>query len=289
VATKRRPDGWNARTAPPPSNLEDSNVWLWDYTQNIWVQAHRDAEDALATKGHVSLAYNFCKRLQARRNQHVCLIMLAAGGTAIAEWLPKGGRVVGAKGKMFRGLSGAYAAAMQAEIPILPNGLRRLGELQDEGADVLLWHQGEADADYRGTTGYEWMARFLKVIDVLRRPAGIGATRMRMLKDDAPILVGTLLSGGQWRGQSTDDRNVEIARLPRRDRNIRIVNARGLESDDGLHFSPMAIAQLGERYFEAYMPPPRRTGLAAWAKGLRLRIYRLRMRIIRRVRNCLPD
>lgn len=237
----------------------NGNVFVWEQIPGAgqttgWKCAGPDSPDwPWMTTGN-SLAYHFCDMLQRATGRPVCLVMHAAGGQPIAEWLPGGGGVSGATGHMYSTLNAAMIAARAAT---LPTG----GTLDSWGVsrgDYLLWHQGEADADYTGTTGAQWIARLRSVIATLRNPAGGGSSADPFIQSNAPVLVGELLHGGTSGGNATDDRNSEIARLDREEPLVAAVSSWNLASLDNLHFTGSSLQEFGWRYFQRLGVFPKR-------------------------------
>lgn len=240
----------------------NGSVYAWEQIPGDgqtagWKVAGPDSPDwPWGTTGN-SLAYHFCDMLQRATGRPVYLVMHAAGGQQIAEWMPGGGGVSGASGHMFTSLN---AALVGARASTLPTG----GTLASWGisqADVLLWHQGEADADYTGTTGVQWFSRFRSVINTMRTAAGTSAAPM--VKPGAPVLVGELLIGGTSGGNATDSRNAEIARLDRDEPLVASVSSADLRSDDNLHFIGADLQEFARRYLDRLAVFPKHIPRAA--------------------------
>lgn len=201
-----------------------------------------------------SLAYQFCDRLQRATGRTVCLLIVAAGGQPVSEWLPAGGGY-GGTGAMWGALAAAHTMALDTPVPGRTDGLtlRGMGRLR---ADYLLWHQGEADANYRPApynagTDAEYKSRFLRFINAGIDPASVGSSAEPFIwADQTPILMGELFWGGTSGGLATDDRNTAIRELDRENPMIVRVSSRNLGSLDGLHFTGSALCTLADRYFE---------------------------------------
>lgn len=227
----------------------NGSVFCWEQIPGVgqtvgWKCAGPDSPDwPWGTTGN-SLSYHFCDMLQRVTGRPVYLVMHAAGGQPIAEWMPGGGGVSGATGAMFTTLNAAFQAALDGPLP----GGSTLRGWGVQRADYLLWHQGEADADYTGTTGLQWIQRFRTVLNTLRTGAGTSADPM--LQVSAPVLVGELLWGGTSGSNATDSRNAEIARLDREEPLVAAVTSRSLGSLDNLHFTGGALQEFGWRYFQ---------------------------------------
>lgn len=257
----------------------NGQVWVWEQIPGAgqtvgWKLAGPDSPDWPFVSTGNNLAYHFCDILQRATGRPVYLVMHAAGGQPIAEWLPSGGGVAGATGHMFSTCNAALTAARTAT---LPTG----GTLASWGvsrADYMLWHQGEADADYRGTTGAQWIQRFRSMVATMRDPASGGSSADPFIGTHAPVLVGELLHGGTSDGQPTDDRNAEIARLDREEPLIAAVSSRGLASVDNLHFTGAALQEFGWRYFSRLGVFPKRVPDESSVDAVRIagRLMRLR-------------
>lgn len=233
----------------------NGSVYVWEQFPGAgqtagWKVAGPDSPDwpFLATGN--SLAYHFCDALQRATGRPVYLVFHATGGQPIAQWLPGGGGVAGATGHMFSTLNSVLTSLRAAPLPtggtLASHGI--------EAADIMLWHQGEADADYQGTTGAQWIGRFKTMVATMRDPSSGGSGAAPFIKPNAPVLVGELLHGGTnggavGVGSSTDDRNVEIALLDAQEPLVAAVSSRDLDGTDNLHFSGAALQEFGDRYF----------------------------------------
>ncbi|WP_245290809.1 sialate O-acetylesterase [Methyloligella halotolerans] len=104
--------------------------------------------------------------------------------------------------------------------------------------DVMLWHQGEAD---RGCdTGWyrealDWLVASLR--------------EKRILKRNGPVLLGGLAS------PLDACVNCALVEAAQDHMLMRFVDVGGIPAEGGLeHFSGAGLAELGQRYFEAYHP-----------------------------------
>lgn len=239
----------------------NNNVYMWEQFPGTgqtegWKRAGPASTDWPFTSTGNSITYHFADMLQRQTGRTVLVVMQAAGGQPIAEWLPGGGGVAGATGFMYSTLNGALVGARAAPIPGRTDGAT-LTSLGIPAGDLLLWHQGEADADYRGTTGAQWKGRLRTIISTMRNPAGAGSGADPYIRDDAPVLVGQLLIGGTSGGNSTDDRNAQIAELDREERLIGAVSADGLLTSDNLHFDGESLVEFARRYYERMFTLPK--------------------------------
>lgn len=240
----------------------NNNVYMWEQfpgagqTQG-WKRAGPGSDGwPFGTVGN-HIAYHYADMVQRQTGRTVLVVNQAVGGQAVAQWLPGGGGVPGATGSLYLSLNGSLVGARAAAIPGRKDGAT-LTSLGMTAGDILLWHQGEADADYRGTTGEQWKSRFLKVVKTFRDPAAEGSSADPFIRKDAPVLIGELLRGGTSGGNPTDDRNVEIAELDREEPLMASVSSDGLKSDDNLHFTGASLVEFARRYFERtqVMPKP---------------------------------
>lgn len=235
-------------------STKNKSVYVWEQIPGTgqttgWKNAGPNSPDwPFITTGN-NHAYHFCDMLQRKTGRTVLLVMHAAGGQPIAEWLPSGGGVPGATGHMYSTLNAALVAARAEPIPGRLDGAT-LTSLGVERADILLWHQGEADADYRGTTGAQWKARFRSVVSTLRDPSSGGSGADPFIKDSAPVLVGELFRGGTSGGNPTDDRNVQIWELDKEEALVAAVSSEGLKADDDLHFNGSERPEFARRHIE---------------------------------------
>lgn len=237
----------------------NGQVYIWEGFPGAgqtegWKVAGPDSPDWPFLPTGNSIAYHFCDMLQRQTGRPVYLVMQAAGGQPIAEWLPGGGGVAGATGVMWGTLNGALEGARAAT---LPTG-GTLAQYGIEAADMLLWHQGEADADYRGTTAAQYLGRFRSAIATMRDPASAGSSADPLIQTYAPVIMGELLWGGMSGGQPTDSRNAEFATLDREEPLVTVASSRNLTSGDNLHFTGLALQEFARRYFERLGTFPKR-------------------------------
>lgn len=242
---------------------KNDHVWVFEaipgpgQTQG-WKCAGPDSPDWPFLPTGNSYGYQYCDRLQRKTGRTVLMLQVAAGGQPISEWLPGGGGY-GGTGSMWSSLAAAHTLALDTPVPGRGDGLtlRQTGRVR---ADILLWHQGEADANYRPTpynagTKEEYMSRFLRFYEAGIDPASVGSSAEPMFWFGTPVLMGELLWGGTnggavGVGSPTDDRNDAIAELDRIYPFIAKVSSRNLPSLDNLHFTGSGLVILGDRYFD---------------------------------------
>lgn len=220
---------------------------------SFWLEGGPDHPDfPLAVNGYANggISYSFARTIRRLYNRPVYLIVQAAGGQPINEWLPNG------NGKAPFGVQ--YRSLMQKCLwafnsPELSSKTLFL-------ADYFLWHQGEADATFNyNTTGAQWLVRFEAIIKMLRNP-NPSYSNLKVIGYGTPVLVGELFIGGKYvNNSSSDDRNVEIRKYQTgRDPYIINVPSSGLRSLDNLHFVARDLEDFGgRRYYEASLKVPK--------------------------------
>lgn len=218
-----------------------------------WKRAGPDSPDWPFLPTGNSLAYQFCDRLQRKTGRTVLMIMVAAGGQPIAEWLPGGGGAVGATGTMFSQINAALILARSLPVPGRTDGLTLTGTGRIR-ADYMLWHQGEADANYQPAPGAgtkaAYKARFRTMINTMRDPASGGSGADPFLWTQTPVIMGELLWGGMSGPNPTDDRNDALAELERENPLFALASSRSLPSLDNLHIAGSGLVEFGDRYFD---------------------------------------
>lgn len=253
----------------------EPGVYVWD--QNFsgthvkgWHEAGPDSPNWPWRGGNTNagIFYSFARRIRRETNREVRLIMHAAGGQPIANWVPGGSMWIGLLASI-RDAAASPELAYRATVPL---------------ADYLLFHQGEADADYTGTTGAQWTARFTAFINGMRtqQPTFGNVWPMRA---ETKVIIGELFRGGTnggspGVGSPTDDRNAEIrAYLDGGDPWITVASSHSFRSTDNLHISARDLDDFGlRRYYEAAMrlpivqPPARLSAAAAPVTNLNLAV-----------------
>lgn len=248
----------------------NGNVYMWEQFPGAgqttgWKAAGPASTDwpFMTTGNH--LAYHFADMLQRETGRTVLVVHHSVGGTPIAEWMPSGGGVSGATGTMWSALNSIMTAIRTTAIPGRSDGAT-LASLGVTEADMLLWHQGEADADYkiatdtRAATQAQYLQRFRSIISAMRDPAGSSVSADPMLKKAAPVLVGELLIGGTSSGSPTDDRNIALRKLGAEEALVTCVPSAGLLSTDNLHFNGRDLVEFARRYFHALGNFPKQAG-----------------------------
>lgn len=239
-------------------------VLVYDFTtpaNSYWLEGGPDSPDwpfTVSGNGNAGIAYSFCKSLRREQGRDVYLVMSAAGGQPIAEWLPGGGGVPGATGAQ-------WAVLMNKCVWAKTNGPLAVSKSFAglSFADYFLFHQGEADADYQGGTDATWLARFETFITNCRTPQP-SFDNHYLLRPDTPVMVGELLNGGTNGGSSgvgsaTDSRNSAIRQYETgRDPYIINVRSSNYRAADNLHFLARDLEDFGlRRYFNAAKRVPK--------------------------------
>jgi hypothetical protein len=228
-----------------------------------------DADWAFFSTGN-SIAYHFCDMLQRQTRRQVLLIMQAAGGRPIEEWFPGGGgysvrdpelpigNTMPATGFLYTQLLDSFNEAKTAPIPNRTDG-KSLNDLNQLGADVLLFHQGESNNDANsigtsaeGDAGRLYRIRFKRVIEFFR-PRLPGDSQSgpdeNIINYWTPVIIGELSRGNA----STSDRNGDIRTIADQENLIGLATSHGLKTtSDGIHFTGEALVEFARRYFNAY-------------------------------------
>lgn len=222
-------------------------VWDQDFSGTHvkgWHEAGPDAADWPWRGGNTNggIFYSFARRLRRETKRRVYVIMHAAGGQPIAEFIPGGTMWAGLIASI-RDAAGSPELAFRATIPL---------------ADYLLFHQGEADADYTGTTGEQWLARFDAFITAMRTQQPT-ANNVWPIRAETKVIIGELYRGGVSGANPTDSRNVEINYFMNgRDPYIGVARSHTYRSTDQLHISSRDLDDFGgQRYYEATMRLPK--------------------------------
>ena len=193
-----------------------------------------------------------------------CIVGHGAGGTPLWDFTqagPNGNATP--SGQYWSTLQTVWSAALVEALP--GRGGETLTDYNRITANFFAFCQGEADADYQGRyTGAQWIAALSAHFDNMLDPSG---SSVPIVNEGTILLVSELLRGGTnggaiGVGDTTDDRNVEINRLPYyagfslRD-NVRVISTAGLSkytldgdeigSDDNLHFNGAACEERGRR------------------------------------------
>lgn len=219
-------------------SYKNPNVFVWEQivgpqtTTTGWKACGPNGPDWPFINAGNNLGYHFCDLEQRATGRTVLLIQAAQGGAPISEFKPGGG--------IFALLNASMAAARAAAVPGRSDGAT-LNSLGITGADYLLIHQGEANADYTGR-GAGWRNEVRSVI------ASYKSATYGFVKPGAPVLIGELLHGGTSGGNPTDDRNADIEILNNSEPLIASVSSRDLQSDDNLHFTGEALVEFARRF-----------------------------------------
>lgn len=209
-----------------------------------WKCAGPDSNDWPYIKTGNSYPYHICDLVQRRTGRPVVGVIVAAGGQPICKFLPTNSVSGLDCGSMWNVLVANMALARTYALPFRQD-LKSMADLGCNQVDGVFGWQGEADADYRGTTGAEWKARLLMFDGLLRN--GIPGSVPPILKKNAPFLISELIHGGKSGPNTTDDRNVEIAQLDREQVFIASWSADGLSAPDGLHAEGASLVESARR------------------------------------------
>lgn len=199
-------------------DLETSElVKVWNVTNQDWETWDLTANPAQATGATVGancFTFHAAKRLSLKLNRKVRVIIAAAGGRPISDWVPT-------SGSEWQRMLTQTANAGIAEY------------------DAVFWHQGENDhartnADYK--TDFE---------------AFIAQVRAYAPTSNAPLLAGQLLNNGTTDNQNGVYSIEAMAEF--QDENVWLVPAKNLQHDSlttaSAHFSGWSLRELGRRYF----------------------------------------
>lgn len=228
----------------------EPGVYVWDQDFSGthvkgWHEAGPDSPNWPWRGGNTNsgIFYSFARRLRRETKRKVYVIMHAAGGQPIAEFLPGGSMWAGLIASI-RDAAGSPELAWRSTVPL---------------ADYILVHQGEADRD-GVTTGAQWLSRFEAVIAALRTQQPT-ANNVWPARAETKVLVGELFRGGLIGGLPSDSRNTEIRMFEHgRDPYITSVSSHTYRSVDDLHISSRDLDDFGgNRYYEAAMRLPKPT------------------------------
>ncbi len=161
--------------------------------------------------GGNNLALWFADAAADTLNEEVNLILVCKGSQSINEW--------GIDDPMY----GAVVRIYQA------TGL--------PPADVMLWHQGEADSTM---TSCNYKLRLFNLVARLRAAGVLAYT--------APVIMGEL------RYAPAQPINQALANIPTGQPDMYFVEADGLPDFDDVHYTGQALHDFGLRYWDAYAP-----------------------------------
>lgn len=261
LATGQSNELGHAGTTTGERRMINGNVYLWEQFPEAgqttgWKRAGPASTDwPFMTTGNAKF-YHFADMVQRMTGRVVLVVQQSVGGTPIAEWMPNGGGVSGATGFMWQSINASLVAARAAEIPGRTDGAT-LTSLNWAEADIMIWHQGEADADYRFATDArsaskaQYLQRHRSIIAAMRDPAASGSTAPKMIKAACPVIVGELLIGGTSGGNATDDRNDALRQMGAEDELVACAKSAGLRTTDNLHFDGADLVEYARRYFHA--------------------------------------
>ncbi len=167
----------------------------------------------------VGLSASFSDLFQKTTGKKVGLIPCADGGTRIEQWQPDG--------VLFD-----HAVSMT-----------RLAQRSSRLCGIL-WHQGESNC--RQFNREEYRRLFLNTMTALRRELGA---------EEVPLVIGELSEEivPSWGMVAVPQMNLLLNEMPKELPLCGIASSKGLPlKEDGLHFSSVALRELGRRYFEEY-------------------------------------
>jgi len=236
------------------------NIWTYEHFPDVdqtqgWKFGFKTSPDYPIDPGvGNAFDYHVAKHLEKTTGRPVLIAKQSAGGQGVAEWLPSGGGIPGATGSMFSSVSAMFEAAIAAPLPFRRDN-KSLIDLGISTADYMLWHQGEADADYRPNPARngegEYIETFKSVLSVFLNPSINGSSAAPKINENTQIVVGELLIGGNSAGNPTDDRNTDLERIASQIENVSFANCGNLTSTDGLHFDNDQAPRMAQKYIEA--------------------------------------
>ena len=209
------------------------NIWTYEHFPDVdqtqgWKFGFKTSPDYPIDPGvGNAFDYHVAKHLEKTTGRPVLIAKQSAGGQGVAEWLPSGGGIPGATGSMFSSVSAMFEAAIAAPLPFRRDN-KSLIDLGISTADYMLWHQGEADADYRPNPARngegEYIETFKSVLSVFLNPSINGSSAAPKINENTQIVVGELLIGGNSPGNPTDDRNTDLERIASQIENVSFSN-----------------------------------------------------------------
>lgn len=185
--------------------------------QSVW-----EGFGKYSLRSGVSLAASFADAYQRFSGAEVGLIPCAFGGSSLEQWMP--------------GENLFDNAVMQTKLA-----------LRDSTLAGVLWHQGENDSIAQADAS-TYFDRFRDMIEELRA---------QLSEPNVPLVVGELGSfvSSYERGRYAyaGDVNRALNRAAGEISRCAIATSESLGCrPDGLHFTSVALRELGLRYFEAY-------------------------------------
>ncbi|MGH6922224.1 MAG: DUF2793 domain-containing protein [Propylenella sp.] len=216
-----------ADSATDGSKTGHAGFFAWDYSAEEFNLAALGANPFnTAASDPNNLAFHFCKRLAEETGRAVYLVLYAVDGSSISGW----------NSTHFPVLDG-YVNDAIASPELIAAGLTQ--------ADVMLWHQGEADEATAAAT----YRSGLETLIASARAADWGSARM-------PFVAGEL-----FRGADKDEQNGTLRRMASdgKDLYLALASSTALTSvGDAVHFNGASLVTLGaERYYAEFANLPR--------------------------------
>jgi len=185
-------------------------------------------------------------------NRSVLIVMGAAGGTSVHG----GWEVHGAAGLLDDSINGVKDALTMGPNP------------KSNVVKGLLWHQGEADAEYlfQAVPYTAYYPKMLAIIDYLRSDSSVGAG-IPTVSESTPFINGGLVPEWWNRSNPYDIQRLAIESfiesLPTLRNYTWTASSHGLEADYGphpftdqfehIHFAAESERELGRRFFQAWI------------------------------------
>ena len=217
----------------------EPGVWCWEQFPKAnlgqtkgWKQAGPDDPDFPwnneSNDPNGGVLYARARHLRKTTGQQLYIIRQAHGGQPIREFIP-GGSVWPSLMVSLRDASASLQMAGRSPL-----------------ADEYHFFQGEADADYRGATGPQWLAGLDAHFAQMRKKQA-AYSNVQVCGPSTPVFLYELLHGGTTQGGlPTDDRNAEIKLFSdSRDPYVINVPSAGVGTTDNIHVDAVGLAELG--------------------------------------------
>lgn len=199
-----------------------------------WKEAGPDHPDFPWNNGtntpNGGILYARARHIKRTTGEDVYIIRQAHGGQPILQFLP-GGSVWPSLMTSIMDAAASPEMASRAGLPL---------------ADELHFSQGQADANYTGATGAQWLSRLLTFFGHMRKKqAAYG--NVQPIGLSTPIALYEVLDDGQTSaGSPTGDRNAEIRQFANGiDPYVISVSSAAVSSPDGLHIDIEGLEDMG--------------------------------------------
>ncbi len=194
-----------------------------------------------------NLVFEFAHRYASICDDDADIVLLASGGKRIEFFLP--GEVLAENGWRSEQTDPDFGNSLAGEIFAADGAAKQaLAAAGHAAFEVLLIHQGEANfADPPMDAPEAYALKLRRLIEELERRGLIRPTTPIVLGEINPLYLGAWLMHRQALANFTDART----RVVRWDAGIEC--AKAVIGENNSHASGRGLAELGKRYFEAYV------------------------------------